>query len=56
MHSVSEVIALKLRRTGSDNEYIYVQSYAGTSFIIASICLLELRRVKRRAETRTQQL
>jgi len=46
---VSEVIALKLRRPGAANEYLYVQIYAGISCVVASMCLLELWRVKRRA-------
>lgn len=43
---VAEVIALKLRRPGSDNDYLYPQIFAGLSLVIASACLLELWRVK----------
>ncbi len=45
---VSEAIALKLRRPGSTNEYLYPQVFAGLSFIVASGCLLELWRFKQR--------
>ena len=45
-YTVAEVIALKLRRPGSDNEYLYPQIFAGLSCVIASACLLELWRVK----------
>jgi len=45
--SVSEVIALKLRRPGSGNEYLYPQIFAGLSCVLASVCLLELWHVQR---------
>ncbi|KAK9322180.1 major facilitator superfamily domain-containing protein [Lipomyces orientalis] len=44
----SEVIALKLRRPDSSREYLYPQIFAGLSYIVASLFVLELRRVKRR--------
>jgi hypothetical protein len=44
--TVAEVIALKLRRPGTSNEYLYPQIFAGLSCIIASTCLLELWRIK----------
>ena len=44
--TVAEVIALKLRRPGTSNEYLYPQIFAGLSCIIASACLLELWSVK----------
>jgi hypothetical protein len=44
--TVAEVIALKLRRPESSNEYLYPQIFAGLSCVIASACLLELWRVK----------
>ena len=48
MDLVSEVIALKLRRSNASNEYLYVQIFAGLSGVTASLCLLELWRVIRR--------
>ena len=45
---VSEVIALKLRRPSSGHEYLYPQIFAGLSYFVASGCMLELRRVKRK--------
>jgi hypothetical protein len=45
MDPVSEVIPLKLRRSGASNEYLYVQPFAGLPGVIASLCLLELWRV-----------
>ncbi|KAF8850710.1 hypothetical protein BDZ45DRAFT_679609 [Acephala macrosclerotiorum] len=42
----AEVIALKLRRSGASNEYLYPQIFAGLSMILASLCLFELRRHK----------
>ncbi|CZR59970.1 related to protein MCH2 (monocarboxylate permease homolog) [Phialocephala subalpina] len=40
------LIALKLRREGASNEYLYPQIFAGLSMILASLCLLELWRHK----------
>jgi hypothetical protein len=48
LNTVSEVIALKLRRSNASNEYLYVQLFAGLSGIIASLCLLELWQVIRK--------
>jgi hypothetical protein len=48
--TVAEVIALKLRRPESSNEYLYPQIFAGLSCVIASACLLELWRVKNGGE------
>jgi hypothetical protein len=48
-NSVAEVIALKLRRSDSTKEYLYAQIFAGLSSILASLCLLELWRMKRGA-------
>ena len=45
---VSEVIALKLRRSGASDEYLYVQIFAGLSGVVGSLCLLELWRVIRK--------
>lgn len=42
----AEVIALKLRRPDSANEYFYAQIFTRLSFVLASVCLLELKRVK----------
>jgi hypothetical protein len=39
----AEIIALKLRRLGAPNEYLYVQIFAGSSFAVASVCLFLLR-------------
>lgn len=44
---VAEVIALKLRRPGASNEYLYLQIFAGLSSVLASACLLELWRYRR---------
>ena len=46
---VSEVIALKLRRPGSDFVYLYPQLFAGISYLLAGMCLLELLRVRQAA-------
>ncbi|KAN0091845.1 MFS general substrate transporter [Hyaloscypha variabilis] len=45
----SEVIALKLRRPGLRNEFLYPQIFAGLAYLIASIIILELWRVRRRS-------
>ncbi|KAI9794286.1 MAG: hypothetical protein M1833_000429 [Piccolia ochrophora] len=44
----SEVIALKLRRPESSRAYLYPQIFAGVAYILASLCLFQLRRVIRR--------
>lgn len=44
----SEVIALKLRRPGTDHPYLYPQIFAGLSYVLASLCMLELSRVLRK--------
>ncbi|KAL8939944.1 MAG: hypothetical protein Q9211_002506 [Gyalolechia sp. 1 TL-2023] len=44
---LSEVIALKLRRPGSQREYLYPQIFAGLSYLVASFCLFLLRQVRR---------
>jgi hypothetical protein len=46
---VSEVIALKLRRPGLGNEFLYPQIFAGLAYLIAGIISLELWRVRRRS-------
>ncbi|PMD11972.1 hypothetical protein NA56DRAFT_675391 [Hyaloscypha hepaticicola] len=46
---VSEVIALKLRCPGSGHEFLYPQIFAGLAYLIASIIILELWRVRRRS-------
>ncbi|KAF2789618.1 MFS general substrate transporter [Melanomma pulvis-pyrius CBS 109.77] len=46
--TVSEGIALKLRRSSSDKEYLYTQIFAGISYVIASGFIFQLRRVKSR--------
>ncbi|KAG4419150.1 hypothetical protein IFR04_007746 [Cadophora malorum] len=43
----AEVIALKLRRPGASNEYLYPQIFAGLASVLASACLLELWRYRR---------
>jgi len=45
--AVSEAIALKIRRPGSPREYLYAQIFAGSSYIIASVCMYKLRAVTR---------
>ncbi|MCJ1421932.1 hypothetical protein MMC32_008299 [Xylographa parallela] len=42
----SEVVALRLRRPGSDREYLYAQIFAGLAYVVASGCMFELRRIK----------
>jgi len=44
----SEVIALKLRRPGTTHAYLYPQIFAGLSYVLASICMLELAKVLRK--------
>jgi MFS family permease len=44
----SEVIALKLRRPGTNYAYLYPQIFAGVSYILASLCMFELARVLRK--------
>ena len=44
----SEVIALKLRRPGTNHAYLYPQIFAGLSYILASGCMFELARVLRK--------
>ncbi|EPE29044.1 MFS general substrate transporter [Glarea lozoyensis ATCC 20868] len=44
----SEVIALKLRREKSAREFLYPQIFAGLAYLIASLIVLELWRVRRR--------
>ncbi|KAI4609608.1 uncharacterized protein J4E87_011034 [Alternaria ethzedia] len=46
--TVSEGIALKLRRSSSSREYLYTQIFAGLSYVVASGFMFQLRRVKRR--------
>jgi hypothetical protein len=46
--TVSEGIALKLRRAGTSREYLYTQIFAGLAYVIASGFMFHLRRVKRR--------
>uniref|UniRef100_A0A093Y3U7 Putative transporter MCH2 n=1 Tax=Talaromyces marneffei PM1 TaxID=1077442 RepID=A0A093Y3U7_TALMA len=44
--TVSEAIALQLRRPDSDRPYLYAQLYAGLSYIASALFMLELRRMK----------
>ncbi|KAF1828193.1 MFS general substrate transporter [Decorospora gaudefroyi] len=46
--TVSEGIALRLRRPGSSREYLYTQIFAGLSYTVASGFMFQLRRLKRR--------
>ncbi|KAK1957635.1 MFS general substrate transporter [Colletotrichum sublineola] len=41
----SEPIALRLRKPGSNTEYLYPQIFAGVSYLLAEGIMLELRRV-----------
>ncbi|MCJ1245200.1 hypothetical protein MMC30_002401 [Trapelia coarctata] len=43
----SEAITLKIRQPGTSREYIYAQIFAGSSYIIASVCMYKLRVVTR---------
>ena len=43
--SVSEVIALKLRRPQSSRPYLYPQIFAGTAYLVASVSLYGVRRL-----------
>jgi hypothetical protein len=49
--TVSEGIALKLRRSGTNRDYLYTQVFAGLAYIIASGFMLQLRRVKQKSLT-----
>lgn len=44
----AEVVALELRRPGSGHEYLYPQVFAGAAYVVASGCMFELRRFKRK--------
>ena len=44
----AEVVALKLRRPESEHDYLYPQIFAGLAYIVASGCMYELRRLKRK--------
>jgi len=44
----AEVIALYLRRPGSSRPYLYPQIFAGLAYIISSLFLFELWRMKRK--------
>lgn len=46
--TVSEGIALKLRRPGEAREYLYPQIFAGLAYVVASGFMLQLRRIKSR--------
>lgn len=48
IHTVSEAIALKLRRPNTSHAYLYPQIFAGLSYLLASLCMLELSRVLRK--------
>lgn len=48
----AEVIALELRRPGSERDYLYPQIFAGLAYVMASGCMYELRRVKRKQKSR----
>ncbi|CAN9227214.1 unnamed protein product [Alternaria alternata] len=54
--TVSEGIALKLRRPGSSREYLYTQIFASLSYIIASGFMFQLRRVKQRQAQQQHQV
>ena len=47
-----EVIAIELRRPGSRHDYLYPQIFAGLAYIVASGCMYELRRFKRKQKWR----
>lgn len=46
-HLVAEVIALALRREQAKFPYLYTQIFGGLSYLISSLFLLELLRVRR---------
>lgn len=48
----AEVIALELRRPGSGHDYLYSQIFAGLAYVVASGCMYELRRFKRKQKWR----
>ncbi|KAL3425284.1 major facilitator superfamily transporter [Phlyctema vagabunda] len=48
----TEVIALKLRRLSSSKPYLYPQVFAGTAYIVAALCLIQLRIVLRKRNAR----
>jgi len=48
LRTVSEVIALKLRRPDSSHPYLYPQIFSGLSYLLAGVCILELGRVVRK--------
>ena len=43
------MIALKLRRPGLGNEFLYPQIFAGLAYLVAGILCLELWRLRRRS-------
>lgn len=45
------MIALKLRRPSMNNEYLYPQIFTGVSYVVASVFLLELRRVIKKRDS-----
>ena len=49
--SVSEAIALELRRVDANESYLYPQIFAGLSYLIASTFLFELHRRRGQPET-----
>ncbi|KAF2101861.1 major facilitator superfamily protein [Rhizodiscina lignyota] len=46
-----EVVALQIRRTASDREYLYVQIYSGVSYLLASLALGWLLYLRRRQQS-----
>ena len=44
----AEVIALKIRRPNSNRPYLYPELFSGLAYLVASLCMLELMRVKRK--------
>ena len=48
----AEVIALKLRRPGSGHDYLFPQIFAGSTYVVASACMYELRRLKQKQKRR----
>jgi hypothetical protein len=45
---VSEAISLKLRRPNDSHEYLYPQIFSGLSYLLASLCMLEVARILRK--------
>lgn len=53
--TVSQVIALKIRRPNSERPYLFPQLFVGLSYLIAALIMFELRRVTRKRPNQRNQ-